>query len=100
MGHNPSKLRVNNVVPHAADRRLREIGLEHEFQGQLALPRTDGCAGDYPELGIAHLGVRCAEHRMIEGVLGVKTQFQLHSFVLARETEVFGDGQVGSPEEG
>ena len=80
--------------------RVEECALEHELQRQLTLPGTDAGAGDQSELGIADEGVRCSKHGMVEGVLEVETQFQLHSFILAGEAEVLGNGQIGRPEEG
>src|SRR6516164_8645502 len=66
----------------------------------MTLPWSDGRIADCPKAGISDDRIRRAKHGVIEGVRSVKAQFQFHGFVLAREAKVFGDGQVGGPEEG
>ena len=72
--------------------------LEVEFQSQLALPGPDGRIVDHAEVGIADISVRRAEYGMVEGILRLQAQFQLHRFVAVRECEFLQDGQVVSEE--
>src|SRR5208283_3353054 len=61
--------------------------LEVEFHSQLTLSGPDSRIVDHAEVGFANVGIRRAEHWMVEGIRCLQAQFQLHSFVATRESE-------------
>ena len=85
---------IRRSIPDLASR------LEHEFQSQLTLPGPDGRIADHAEVGIANIGVWRTEHGVVEGILRLQAQFQLHLFVFGDHCEFLQDGQVGAEEEG
>ena len=69
---------------------------EVEFQSQLTLPGPDRRIADHAEVGIANVGVRRAKYGVVEGILCLQAQFELHSFVAGGESKIFQNGQVVS----
>src|SRR5208282_4257029 len=68
------------------------FGLEVELQRQLALPGADGRVVDLAERGIANVGIWRPKDGMVEGVLRLDPQFQVHGFKSGGEGEDFADG--------
>src|ERR1035438_9017279 len=64
------------------------LRLEHEFQSQLTLPGPDGRIADHAEVGIANVSVRRTEYGMVEGILRLQAQFELHLFVFGDHCEL------------
>ena len=66
----------------------------------MALSRPDRRIADHAEVRIANIGVRRTEHGVVEGILRLQAQFELHLFVFGDHCEFLQDGQIGAEEEG
>src|ERR1035437_1742817 len=62
--------------------------LEIPLPSELHLPRAIGRVTDNPEVGIVNGGVRCTENWMIERILRLQSQLELHSFANSRQRKL------------
>ena len=63
--------------------------LEVELKTQLQLARANRSVGDLPEAWIVDRSVRGAEYRMVECVLGLEANFEVHRLA---EEELLSQG--------
>src|SRR4029079_3444272 len=66
--------------------------LEVKLEAQLHLARPDCRVRDFPEAIIAESGIRCPEYRMIQGILRLDPELEVH---LLAYLELIADRKIG-----